>query len=292
MNKGTPSPALSRLDSERHTSLKLTFHQSYRDFLGYHGHTFWEFFLVTKGSYKHNYNGEEGIISEGEAYLIRPCDHHAIGFNEPDSVRLLLTVSVPNMKEACLSFSPSLYDELMGKRSLRCSLPEHQIRKIEGLCSYIQKGLGANEEKLELPASLLLYEILSLVIEESCSFDASKPEWLLSLIKQIQNPANKAWRVKEVMEKANYSHSHVSRAFREYMGCSIIDYLTEIKMQNAGDMLRYGDKTIYEIANDLGYKSATNFSAVFKSSYGVSPAEYRKEKRKQRKNGVEEKDLY
>ena len=292
MSKESTPIEKTRLDVEKHRSLKATFHQSYRDYLGYHGHTFWEFFLVTKGSYAHNINGKEEVIKEGEAYLIRPRDRHAIAYNEPDSVRLLVTISNENMQEACASFSSSLYEELMKKEELRCSLAEHQIRKIVGLCSYIQKGLNGDPKKLELPTSLLVYDILTIVIESHYDFDASKPEWLLELVKKIQDPGNRSWHVSDVMKEANYSHSHVSRSFQEYMGCSIIDYVSEVKMQNAGDLLSYSDLTIYEISAELGYKSPTNFSAVFKKSYGVSPAEYRKKKRKQKKDGEEPKDLY
>ncbi len=292
MSKETTPLEKTRLDVEKHPSLKATFHQSYRDYLGYHGHTFWEFFLVTKGSYAHNLNGKEGVIKEGEAYLIRPSDRHAIAYHESDSVRLLVTVSIENMRKACASFSSTLYDELMAKDELKCALAEHQIRKIVGLCSYIQKGLNGDSKKLELPTSLLVYDILSIVIEEHYAFDASKPEWLLDIVKKIQDPANRSWRVSDVMSNVNYSHSHVSRSFQEYMGCSIIDYVSEVKMQNAGDLLTYSDMTIYEISSELGYKSPTNFSAVFKQSYGMSPAAWRKSKRKQKKNGEEPKDLY
>ncbi len=281
-----------RLDSEKRPFLKATFHESYRDYLGYHSHTFWEFFLVTKGSYAHNLNGREEIIRQGEAYLIRPKDRHAISYNEKDSVRLLITVSVPNMKEACASLAEGLYDSLMGGGELKCALSEHQIRKIVGFCSYIQKNLGGDPKKLELPASLLLYEILGIVIEERTSFDASKPVWLIDIVRKMQDPANKSWRVSDVMRNVNYSHSHVSRSFQEYMGCSIIEYLSEIKMQSASDYLSYSDLTVYEISNALGYRSPTNFSATFKQSFGLSPAQYRKSKKRQKKSGQEEKDLY
>ena len=282
----------TKLDSEKHSYLKATFHQSYRDFIGYHGHTFWEFFLVSKGSYKHNFNGEEGIIHQGEAYLIRPCDHHAIGMNEPNSIRLLVTISIEHMKEACATLSEDLYDVLMSKKALKCSLADHQIRKIVGLCSYVQKGLNGDPKKLELPTSLLVYNILNLVVDQNYDFDANRPEWLMEIIRKIQDPANKAWHVSDVMNNANYSHSHVSRSFQEYMGCSIVDYVSEVKMQNAGDFLTYSDMTVYEISSALGYKSPTNFSAVFKAAYGVSPAQYRKAKKAQKKSGEEPKDLY
>lgn len=275
------------LDSESNHYLKATFHQANRDFSNYHGHTFWEFFLVTKGSYIHNLNGTKGIMRQGEAHLLRPGDFHSITQNEPNSVRLLVTMTVEHMKEACRSISENLYDILMNKCELSCSLSDHQIRKIMDLCFYIQSGLNGDLKKLELPSSLLIFNILSTIIDQNYAFNESKPEWLLELIKKIQAPENRAWHVSDVMDNANYSHSHISRSFQKYMGCSIIDYISEVKMQNAGDFLSYSDMTIYEISNVLGYKSPTNFSAVFKAAYGLSPAQYRKAKKAQKENSEE-----
>ncbi len=277
MDDVNPSITSVTLNSESHPDLKATFHQSYRNFLGYHGHTIWEFFVVTKGSYQHDFQGHKEIMRKGDAYLIRPIDHHAIIQNEPNSVCLFVSITIEHMKEACAYLSKSLYDDFMKKPSLTCHLADYQIRKIVDLCFYIQQGLNGDPEKIELPTSLLIVDIINAAISNNYVFDENKPEWLLDLIKKIQSPENRGWHVSDVMNNANYSHSHVSRSFQKYMGCSIIDYISEVKMQNAQNFLLYSDMTIYEISTVLGYKSSTNFSAVFKEAYGLSPAQYRKE---------------
>ncbi len=266
------------LNSESHPYLKATFHQSYRNFLGYHGHTFWEFFLITKGSYRHDFNGKKEILTQGMAYLIRPTDHHAISQNVPGSSCLFITISVPHMKDACDNMSKTLYNDFLSKEALTCSLTDYQIREIMSLCFYIQERLNDDPEKLELPSSLLIVGVLNAIINQTFIFNDNRPEWLSDLIKKIQSPENRDWRVSDVMDHANYSHSHIARTFQKYMGCCIIDYLAEVKMQNARNLLLYSDLSVYEISNSLGYKSSTNFSAVFKKAYGLSPAQYRKKK--------------
>lgn len=159
------------------------------------------------------------------------------------------------------------------------------------LCFYIQKNIYADPKKGELPSSLLLQRVLSIVIDQNYSFEEDKPAWLLQLLKDIQDPANKGWHVNDVMSHVNYSHSHVSRFFQRYMNCSVIDYLSEIKMQNAKDLMLYSDLTVYEISEALGYKSSTNFSAVFKAAFGLSPAQYRKKHRDARFREGDLKDL-
>ncbi len=291
MNQDKPNCVPGTLNSEFHPYLKATFHQGYRNFLGYHGHTVWELFLVTKGSYKHNFNGQKEIMHRGMAYLIRPIDHHSIVQNEPDSVCLFVTISVPRMKEACLNLSKTLYDDFVGKEKLVLSLTDYQIREITDLCFYIQERLNGDPEKLELPTSLLIVGTINATINQNYFFGENKPAWLMELLKKIQSPENKSWRVSDVMDNANYSHSHIARSFQKYMGCSIIDYISEVKMQNAGSLLVYSDMSIGEISNALGYKSPTNFSAVFKEAYGLSPAQYRKKKKESKDESSEPNNL-
>lgn len=276
-----------KLDSEVHRDLKVTFHETSNDaFYAMHTHgTFWEFFITTKGSYIHNLNGVEEVTRPGDAYLLRPYDQHSIKENEKDSSRLLLTVSIPNMKEGCATFSSDLYDILYKKKELKCFLSEAQIRSIMDLCFYVQVSLREDVQKTTLPSALLFNTMIMNTIEQNYSFGDGKPSWLIELLRLIQDPKNKAWRVSDVMEHANYSHSHVSRFFQRYLGCSVIDYLSEIKMQHARTSLLYSDMTIYEISSSLGYKSSTNFSAVFKGAFGVSPAEYRKKKKREQALG-------
>ena len=279
------------LDSESSSNLKITFHQGFRDFLPMHTHTFWEFFIVTKGSFQHELNGKKEILHQGDAYLIRPWERHEIKQNEPDSICLFLTITIPNMKAMCNICSDDLYEVLYSHDVLKCFLTDHQVRKIMDLCFYIQKNIYADPKKGELPSSLLLQRVLSIVIDQNYSFEEDKPAWLLQLLKDIQDPANKGWHVNDVMSHVNYSHSHVSRFFQRYMNCSVIDYLSEIKMQNAKDLMLYSDLTVYEISEALGYKSSTNFSAVFKAAFGLSPAQYRKKHRDARFHEGDLKDL-
>lgn len=46
-------------------------------------------------------------------------------------------------------------------------------------------------------------------------------------------------------------------------------------MTKAKDLLRGTQMPIYQIAEDVGYKNATHFSAAFKKYYGELPKQYR-----------------
>ena len=60
---------------------------------------------------------------------------------------------------------------------------------------------------------------------------------------------------------------------------TFIEYVTEKRIEKAKKLLRQTDKASGEIAKEVGYKDAHYFSFVFKKLQGVSPREYRAEKK-------------
>jgi two-component system response regulator YesN len=72
------------------------------------------------------------------------------------------------------------------------------------------------------------------------------------------------------------SPDYLSRLLRQEIGLSFIDYLTQIRIQQAVRMLHDPTKKIYEIAGEVGYNNQHYFSTAFKKVLGVSPIEYRR----------------
>ncbi len=177
-----------------------------------------------------------------------------------------------------------LYHDLLTPDALTCTLSDRRIKQILSDCFIIQHSLKNDPNKAELASSLLFQLIMEVVIDQNDILEKQRPAWLVDLLKAVQAPENQSWRVTDVVHHCNYSHSQISRAFRTYLKCSISEYLNEVKTQSAHDYLIYSDQTIYGIAFTLGYKSATNFSAVFKKKYGACPARYRKKWQRQRTN--------
>lgn len=67
---------------------------------------------------------------------------------------------------------------------------------------------------------------------------------------------------------------YLCRLFRKRLGMRPLEYITQRRIQQAKVYLREGEKTIKEIALEVGYTDAGYFSAVFKRSEGMSPSKY------------------
>ncbi|NOU88528.1 helix-turn-helix domain-containing protein [Paenibacillus sp. LMG 31460] len=71
------------------------------------------------------------------------------------------------------------------------------------------------------------------------------------------------------------SVSHVSRIFKEHTERNFIDYLMDIRMRKAKELLACTEMLIRDVSGAVGYTNVNSFVRIFKKSTGVTPGEYR-----------------
>ncbi len=67
----------------------------------------------------------------------------------------------------------------------------------------------------------------------------------------------------------------LKKGFREVFGATVFGFWTELKMQNAQNLLLDDEISIGDIADTLGYKNQRHFSTAFKKHFGKTPREMR-----------------
>lgn len=78
----------------------------------------------------------------------------------------------------------------------------------------------------------------------------------------------------QVAEHLCVSQGHLSNIFSKYTGKKFTDYVTEIKIDKARELIASHQYMMYEISDMLGFDTPFYFSTVFKKITGVSPKEY------------------
>lgn len=68
---------------------------------------------------------------------------------------------------------------------------------------------------------------------------------------------------------------YLSRFFKEKTGINFNDFVTEIKMKKAAELIKRNRYKIYEISEMVGYTNAKNFSRAFKNYYQISPQDFK-----------------
>ena len=91
-----------------------------------------------------------------------------------------------------------------------------------------------------------------------------------------ENITNKI-TIKQLSEIACLSEAHLIRLFKEYTGTSPYQYVVNLRLEKAKELLENHSMTITEIAFYLGYPTLASFTKAFKVYSGISPSEYRKD---------------
>lgn len=79
----------------------------------------------------------------------------------------------------------------------------------------------------------------------------------------------------ELAKKCNMSYSYFSRSFKKVMGMSFNEYVNHIRINEAQRMLISGNNSISQIAEMLGFSSASHFIRTFKASNGITPNQFK-----------------
>ncbi len=78
----------------------------------------------------------------------------------------------------------------------------------------------------------------------------------------------------DIADHLKISPGYLSTSFSNYMNRTVSDYIAEVKIEHAKELIDSGEYLIYEIANQLGFENAYYFSKVFKKVTGMSPKNY------------------
>ena len=82
--------------------------------------------------------------------------------------------------------------------------------------------------------------------------------------------------LEDVAGHVNISRSECCRFFRKHMKISLFDYLLNYRVERSLPLLRDGDLSITQVAEQTGFGGSAYFAKIFKKEMGLSPSQYRK----------------
>ncbi len=226
--------------------------------------------FVTKGYGTLHMNGEIFKLGPGDAFLIpaeqvsyyeasahTPWSYHWVGFTgfrAERYVQQLLTVSPER----------GVFRDLSIERYAAQIDRAASLTRTDGETYFLSKAI--------------LYEILSLLASElQKKWSAKYTPALSSRIKfYLDAKYTEKLRMDELADLFGIHPNHMSRVFNEAYGIPPKQYLLNLKMKKAAQMLLSSDAPVALIGESLGFEDQHVFSRAFKKHWGVSPVQYRK----------------
>lgn len=120
--------------------------------------------------------------------------------------------------------------------------------------------------------------------ESSVEKDADHPvrtisdrnrELMEKAVQFIRNHYQENINMAVVSNEVSLNYSQFSVAFRDYTGKNFVDYLRDLRISKASELLRTTDLQVREIGKMVGYEDEKHFLKTFKNVKGITPREYR-----------------
>jgi AraC-type DNA-binding domain-containing proteins len=153
--------------------------------------------------------------------------------------------------------------------------------RLGNLVSYIRE----EAEHSRAGSGLILSRLLEVLLVETLRREATRlphPGVLRGLadpqlaraISDIHSDVRRGWTIADLAQRAGMSRSAFARKFSEAVGLAPVEYLLRWRMAIAKDALRHSRGNLEEIAEKVGYRSASAFSTAFSQKVGCPPREF------------------
>ncbi|WP_162160573.1 AraC family transcriptional regulator [Paenibacillus gorillae] len=156
----------------------------------------------------------------------------------------------------------------------------HQVREMH------EAWEGQRRDKLQkIRVKSLLYQFVYEVLHQANTKGALivRNDIVAQAIHYMNAHYAKPITLEQLAESLNCSTRHLTRLFKNSTGSSPIEYIIDIRITKAKELLVSTDATLQEIAESIGQPDSYYFSRMFKKRLGVSPLQYRKEKHRDSK---------
>ncbi len=234
------------------------------------------------------FNGNEASFAPLTAGFYRRGDSPVRATRQANERHQFLTVelSFDFVRRHLGDFAPSLHplvrEVVVGKGDVSA------IASTERLTSRQQQLLASLREPPVLAAAQALwYQAKALEVVADLFFlmpggqelfcqrqqrlSAERVEKVIALLREnLEKPPS----LEEIGRSVGCSQFHLSRTFSTATGMTITQYLRQLRMERAADLLRSGKFNVTEAAMEVGYSSLSHFSQAFHETFGCCPGLY------------------
>ncbi len=238
-----------------------------------HWHTTFELYFFTEGSGTHVINGKTIPFTKGSIFFISPNDIHNVEIDE-GVYTTALKVNVSNAFYYYY-FNPNCHFD---KFPVSANLTGEEFEKAEILTKMLLECREMDESPAKDELCLNILEQLFILIMRNSK--QSEPEddsdKLKDALSYIHQNFHNQIKVGDIARAVSYSSNYLSSQFSKKFGISIRDYLQDLRLFYAKDLIRYSNFSISEICYRSGFQSMAYFSKVFKNRFSQSPNSFRR----------------
>lgn len=248
-----------------------------------HWHNSLEVVHILEGTLWFVINSRKCLLRKNDIVVINSRDVHSAYCPEPNDAMLIqipypqLKLGIPDIDSVRFSYNT------MNKRR---SVKEHAdaIRlTLENLYAYTE----SKPDGYRLKTTSLIYDFLFYLyrhFRDERKIAMHKTDKYMNRLGQVTQFIQSRYReplsLQQMAAQAYLDPAYFSRFFKKYMGVTPLGYLTSVRLQKIADELIRSDQSVTYLTLQHGCANYKLFLRQFKDMYGCTPAQYRKNYRK------------
>lgn len=263
----------------------------------FHCHPEVEINYIYEGSARFHIDYDYFNSQAGDIILIRPNGMHSIhplenqkhvtdtfrfhldmiGYSIVDQVSLRY---LQPLQTSLYKFVPRIQPGMEGYEEIKeCLFMIFELSKNEG--RHFELLL-----KSKLNEFLYLLFYYRYVLRKNTDDTYRKNEQIRELIDFINNNYQKNLSIDYLSQFMGYSKTHFMAVFKQHTGSSCTEFIIQVRLNKACDMLINTSNPVLEIATAVGFNNLSNFNRQFKRYYELTPSQYRKQFSKRKESRV------
>lgn len=250
-----------------------------------HWHSEFEINFIISGCAEFICGDNRFVSSEGDIIIIPPNMLHAV-YPHEDSKQLYDTVVFsPEMlgvseNDRCAA---ECLKPLLGGTEINTQITREHIyySELKTTVENIFSCAKGNTPQLDMLMKSELLRLFWLLYENgdisrTDKNTVSRSEPIRPAIEYMNENFSEAVTIEQLAEITHMSKSYFMRRFKETAGVGAIEYLSQLRIKKACEILLKTDKTVVEAAFECGFRNLSNFNRQFRKFVGCTPKEYRK----------------
>lgn len=225
------------------------------------------------------------VSSEGDIIIIPPNMLHAVYPHEDFKQLYDTVVFSPEMlgvseNDRCAA---ECLKPLLGGTEINTQITREHIyySELKTTVENIFSCAKGNTPQLDMLMKSELLRLFWLLYENGDIFrtdknTVSRSETIRPAIEYMNENFSEAVTIEQLAEITHMSKSYFMRRFKETAGVGAIEYLSQLRIKKACEILLKTDKTVVEAAFECGFRNLSNFNRQFRKFVGCTPKEYRK----------------
>ena len=245
-----------------------------------HHHDFFEISIILQGESLYLIDNEWRTVRSGDILLFNPgVDHAEKQLLNTYSHQLHIGIRNFKLHGLAQNHFPTTQSLL--------SMQDSQLKIFDKAWQLIEE-FNQQQTNFNLMGKALVMEMMILILRSlekkerlSDETQASQNDRMHQVVQLImtymENNYAEDISIEQLATLYYVSPTYLSKIFKDLTGVSPINYLIQIRLKKAHELLTTGDLTVKEVAKAVGYEDAYHFSKSFKKHFGTSPSLVKKQ---------------